>query len=357
MNIVFDPRFLAKSYTPSKLTDIAQYRLKIIEKYFELKKEEISFDKILEILEVKKSTLYRWIKLFKDNKFNKIGLGLNNKSTRPKHLRVSKKISFSLIQEVYNIRKEFPTFGKSKIAHILNERLKESSKQKLIYDIEGNVINYVSESTIGRILKDLVNTKRVLPVSYFRNKNINYRKTIRKRYALKWKFNRPNTMGELIQIDHMIVTIGSRLHIKEFRAVDPTTRITYSKLCTKATSRCAKEFLNELKDKFPFKIKSIQTDGGSEFMGEFEKYCKDNDIPFFVLPPRSPRYNGKVERTNGIYRYEFYNVYEMPDNIPELRKMHDEYEYFYNHIRPHRALNNLTPMEYYDKIKSEHEVA
>ena len=34
MNIVFDPRFLAKSYTPSKLTDIAQYRLKIIEKIY-----------------------------------------------------------------------------------------------------------------------------------------------------------------------------------------------------------------------------------------------------------------------------------------------------------------------------------
>ena len=47
----------------------------------------------------------------------------------------------------------------------------------------------------------------------------------------------------------------------------------------------------------------------------------------------------------------------MPDTITELKKMHDEYEYFYNHHRPHRALNNLTPMEYYDKIKKDRNVA
>ena len=87
-------------------------------------------------------------------------------------------------------------------------------------------------------------------------------------------------------------------------------------------------------------------------MGEFEKYCKDNKIELFVLPPKSPRFNGKVERTNGTYRYEFYSVYEMPDSMEDLRKMHDEYEYFYNNLRPHRALNNLTPMKFYDSIKN-----
>ena len=105
-------RFLAKSYTPAKISKEAGYRLKIIEKYFELKKENIKQDKILEILEVKRSTFYRWLKILKENRFNKIGLGLNNKSTRPKHFRVSK-ISYSLIQQILSIRQEFPCFGKS----------------------------------------------------------------------------------------------------------------------------------------------------------------------------------------------------------------------------------------------------
>ena len=86
--------------------------------------------------------------------------------------------------------------------------------------------------------------------------------------------------------------------------------------------------------------------------GDDEKYCKDNQIELFVLSPKSPRYNGKVERTNGTYRYEFYSVYEMPDTMEEIRKLHDEYEYFYNNYRPHRALNNLTPMEFNDIIKN-----
>ena len=335
MNIVFDPRFLAKSYSPAKVSKEAEYRLKIIEKYFELKKENIKQKKIFEILEVKRSTFYRWFKILKENRFNKIGLGLNNKSTRPKHFRVSKKISYSLIQQILSIRQEFPCFGKSKITHILKNKGVE-----------------ISESTAGRILTDLLKRKKILPVSYYRNKNINYRKSIRKRYAKRWKFDRAKHLGELIQIDHMVLTVNKTISVREFRAVCPISRITYSKLCTKATSRCAKEFLIELKEKLPFKILSIQVDGGSEFMGEFEDYCQKNNIELFVLPPKSPRYNGKVERANGTYRYEFYNVYEMPDTISELKKLHDEYEYFYNNFRPHRALNNLSPMQFYDKIKN-----
>ena len=47
----------------------------------------------------------------------------------------------------------------------------------------------------------------------------------------------------------------------------------------------------------------------------------------------------------------------MPDTLAELRKIHDEYEHFYNNFRPHRALNNLTPMEYYAKIIKDKNVA
>ena len=41
-------------------------------------------------------------------------------------------------------------------------------------------------------------------------------------------------------------------------------------------------------------------------MDEFEKTCKELDIPLFVLAPAKPTYNGKVERSNRIFREEFY---------------------------------------------------
>ncbi|MGI9214863.1 MAG: hypothetical protein ACR2HS_04275 [Gammaproteobacteria bacterium] len=42
-------------------------------------------------------------------------------------------------------------------------------------------------------------------------------------------------------------------------------------------------------DYFPFKISSIQVDGGSEFMKDFERLCQEKSIDLFVLPPKSPK--------------------------------------------------------------------
>ena len=65
-------------------------------------------------------------------------------------------------------------------------------------------------------------------------------------------------------------------------------------------------FLDYLQKKFPFKIKAIQVDGGSEFKKHFEEECKRRDIMLFGLPPRSPKLNGHVERSNRTHRQEFY---------------------------------------------------
>ena len=36
-----------------------------------------------------------------------------------------------------------------------------------------------------------------------------------------------------------------------------------------------------------------------EFMKHFENGCEENNIPLYVLPPRSPKYNGRVENEVG----------------------------------------------------------
>ena len=37
-----------------------------------------------------------------------------------------------------------------------------------------------------------------------------------------------------------------------------------------------------------FVIKSVQVDGGSEFMAAFEDACAQLKIPLIILPPRKP---------------------------------------------------------------------
>jgi len=71
------------------------------------------------------------------------------------------------------------------------------------------------------------------------------------------------------------------------------------------------------------------------------------NIALFVLPPRKPKYNGTVERTNGITRNEFYwfytNTYDTGTVNMHLKKYQDQF----NTYRPHQGLQYLTPMEYY----------
>jgi len=42
----------------------------------------------------------------------------------------------------------------------------------------------------------------------------------------------------------------------------------------------------------------LQIDGGAEFKANFERACHALGIQLLVLPPRSPRLNGHVERAH-----------------------------------------------------------
>jgi len=41
-------------------------------------------------------------------------------------------------------------------------------------------------------------------------------------------------------------------------------------------------------------------------MKDFENTCKELRIPLFVLLSAKPTYNGKIERSNQVFREEFY---------------------------------------------------
>jgi len=60
----------------------------------------------------------------------------------------------------------------------------------------------------------------------------------------------------------------------------------------------AAQFLDTLEVRTPFPIRALQVDGGSEFYADFEAECQRRKIRLFVLPPKSPKLNGAVERAN-----------------------------------------------------------
>ncbi len=236
----------------------------------------------------------------------------------------------SEIQLVLKIRRENPTYGKSKITTIIKR-----DHEKII-----------SESTVGRILSYikvkgwLIKSRSALKIKHKRN--------FQKGHAQRAEFKNYKDMvlGERIQIDHMTVSKNG-ISFKHFQSWERKSKHIHACVFSNATALSAKRFFLDLIEKAPFKVLSIQVDGGSEFMGEFEDACKELNIPLHVLPPRRPEYNGGVERGNKTLREEFYaSPYLLEDSVRGFQAALSKALLKYNSYRPHFSIGNLTPMQY-----------
>ena len=163
----------------------------------------------------------------------------------------------------------------------------------------------------------------------------------------------------MLQIDHRSVSRDGDT-LKEFQAAGPYAKQLVARVYSRATARNAARFLQAVRDDLPFPLRSIQSlpprslsprrrgagvDGGSEFQAEFEDACQTLNLPLHVLPPKSPQFNGVVERANDRARVEFWNRYQGPLTVKDAGPALAEYQRFYNPVRPHYALDWMTPME------------
>ena len=106
--------------------------------------------------------------------------------------------------------------------------------------------------------------------------------------------------------------------------------------------------------KFPFPIRAIQIDGGSEFKKHFEQACQERGIRLFIIPPRTPKLQAYVESANNTYRREFYEVEDIALGLEEHNRQLEDWEKIYNYIRPRQSLDYLTPAEYYQAWRKDH---
>ena len=119
---------------------------------------------------------------------------------------------------------------------------------------------------------------------------------------------------------------------------------------SRATSNTASGFIDVRLERMPFPIKAIQVDGGSEFQDAFEEECQRRGIKLFVLPPRSPKLNGHVERAQRTHTEEFYEVTDTSFELPGLNQALLKWEKVYNTIRPHQAMGYLTPLNFISMV-------
>ncbi len=274
-------------------------------------------------LGVARSTLYRWQKRLKERNLR----GLEDASRRPKRLRM---VSWSpeLIETVLELREQYPRWGKEKLWVLL-----------------GREDWQISASTVGRILGYL--KQRGLLHDPPKTVSVGLKRAKKRPYALRKPKNYAvEQPGDLVQIDTLDVHLMPGVHFKHFTARDMVSRWDVLQACSRATANNARSFLETVKQRLPFPLKAVQVDGGSEFMAEFEQACQEKGIRLFVLPPRSPKLNGCVERAQRTHTEEFYQVYADDWEMPVMNQVLQEWERIYNEVRPHHSLDNQTPKEY-----------
>jgi len=229
---------------------------------------------------------------------------------------------------VRRLRREYPRWGKDKLVVLLRQA--------------GWV---VSVSMVGRILSWL-RARGVLvePVG----RAVSVRKARRARpYAIrKPRDYEVAHAGDLVGVDTLDVHPLPGVMLKHFTARDVVSRWDVLEVHQRATATSAAVFLDAIRARMPFPVRAIQVDGGSEFQAGFEVECQRRGIRLFLLPPRSPKLNGHVERAQRTHTEEFYEVTELEWTVDAIRRPLRRWECIYNTVRPHQALGYRTPHQF-----------
>ena len=316
------------SNIPRTIKSVVSFRIKVLEH-----KRQYGIDSAISAFNVSRSTIYHWQKVYQKSYNN--SKSLIPKSTRPKHIRVSK-IDYHIVDQITKLRNQYRNLGKSKLKVFLDEFCRD------------NQLNPISESSIGRCIKHLKARGSIIinkRLSYYA-KTDHFRDH---RYKTKPKLRRdgyyPKQPGDLVQVDCIIKFYkGIRRYI--ISAIDYKSSFAYSLAYSKLDSLSTSDFMNKLTKVAPFTISHIQTDNGSEFHSHFDETLQDFGIIHFWNYARKPIYNGKIERYNRTIQEDFIdpNLELLFEDIHHFNYRLTDWLLYYNTKRPHfshRDTNNL----------------
>jgi transposase InsO family protein len=167
--------------------------------------------------------------------------------------------------------------------------------------------------------------------------------------------------GERIQIDVKYVPskcLTEELKEREekyyqYTALDEYTRLRYIWFSKEHSTYASTEFINRVIKVFPFAVECIQTDNGFEFTNRlntykdtktmFENRLEELEIRHKLIKPKTPRHNGKVERSHRKDQERFYYnkiFYSFEDLINRAKYWIKEYNNF-----PMKPLGWKSPIE------------
>jgi transposase InsO family protein len=255
-------------------------------------------------LGIHRATAYRWIKRFRTCGFRRT----------VQIYRSAKKRTRRRINPIVKIH-----------IHHLRTKHHDCCGQKIRYYLKSEYGEEVSLATIYRVLNQ--------------------------KYSLRSKYKpRPRKYGkvpkavkakDVIQAD--TVDFGN---VFAYTFIDTYTREVNVILRPTQTGICGKEALREAMKSFK-KVRLLQTDGGSEFEGDFKSEVKKYARIHRVSRPYKKNEQAYIESFNRTLRKEClgWKKYEAKD-IGKLQGKVDEYLKYYHNTRLHIGLNYQTPQQF-----------
>ncbi len=319
------------NFTNHPKKEFIERRLRIIKFFDEFgeKATKIAFGK-------SRSIIYLW-----KQKIKKLGgklSALAPETTKPKRFKGSK-VDCRIKQFIENYRHEHPGVSKETIYPELLE-----------YCLKNN-LSAISESTIGRIIKELKDKGRLpqhLKLSYYARTGKLVARKKKKIKKLRRKDYQPKKAGDLAQIDAIELFIdGTKRYI--ITAIDVYARFAFAFAYKSLSSAAAKDFMEKLIKVAPFAISHIQTDNGKEFHKYFREYVKNQSIIHFYNYPNCPKMNTFIENFNGLIQRQFidWHYQELKDNIDNFNVDLVNYLLWYNTKKQHSAIGKIPPLRYY----------
>jgi transposase InsO family protein len=192
-------------------------------------------------------------------------------------------------------------------------------------------------------------------LGYYKQKQHQYKKYIPKPY------DTPKTLGIKWQLDVKYVPKACYVgeipdKFYQYTVIDEASRERFIYPYREQSSYSTIDFVKRAIVYFGYQPEIIQTDNGQEFTyiiktdktHPFDNFCNDLGITHKLIRPRTPRHNGKVERSHRNDNERFYkylSFYSYDDLLLQMKR----YLNRSNNI-PMQTLNWLSPIQMRHKI-------
>lgn len=160
--------------------------------------------------------------------------------------------------------------------------------------------------------------------------------------------------GEMMHSDtkKLLILKGESRFTKPERlyvAIDDFSRELYAAILPDKTQYSSAKFFEQVIDECPYAIEVWYTDNGTEYRGNpethaFMKLCSENKIEQKFTKVRTPRTNGKAERVIRTIMDMWHKKTRFKSSVHRKQEL-IRFVNYYNTVKPHKGINNMTPME------------